>query len=1147
MTEPEATSIHRPPNEPAEPDLLSFRALAAVVFQGAFSSTFFRFFLWFAAGAEIGRAGSGSFSLALAVGLPWLVFSILAGQWADRVSKRRVIIATKLLEVVAGLAGAFLFLAGQTWLALGVLGLLAAVGTLSDPAKYGLLPELLPARRLSWANGWVDSLWFLAGAFGVIVGELASSRFADQLWIPTFALAVLAGVGLLISLGIDKLPPAAPDEAPSFFPMARLRRHIDEIRTTPGLFWSIGGIAVWWAVTAIALQAAVQYGSQSVSTFDAVRVLLAVATGLALGCYVTGRISRQKIEVGVVPLGGFGMAISALAVFFLPHYEFWFVVSAASYGFFSASFAIPLKAFIQHAARPDSRAGIIGFMNAIATLAVGAGLLLYVLLTKTFDFSAYHIYLSLGIFELVLSGIVIAVIPGAGLRFILFVFANTIYKTRVVGRENIPEKGGALFVCNHMSFADALLIISAMDRPIRMLLFEEIYHHPLVKPFAKLSRSIPVSDRMGPRELLTAFHTASEAINDGDLVGIFAEGQITRTGQLLPFRRGLERIMKDVDAPIIPMHLDRVWGSLLSFSNQRWLLKLPKRIPWPVTISYGEPMPATATSTEVRQAVLDLASDAWQHRKEDAPMLHRDAFVSGRRHPFSKWMADINAPNGIPRWKFLTGVVALAHVLRSEWQGQKMVGICLPPSIAGAMVNVAALLMGKVPVNMNYTASAEILKNIAEQCELETVITSRAFLQKLPLELPGRIIHAEDLRKRINGSARLRAMMEAMFLPIVRLERNLGAPSHRSVDDMAGIIFSSGSTGNPKGVMLSHWNIYSNIEAIGQLFSLTKKDAILGILPFFHSFGFTATLFMPLCLGIGVAYHPNPLDAKSIGEIVERHAVTFMVATPTFLQSYTRRIQPSQFGSLQVVVTGAEKLREGVAKAFQERFGIRPYEGYGCTECSPVVAVNTNDFRAPGMYQLGFKPGKIGHPLPGVSLRIVDPASHMELPLGEEGLMLVKGPNVMMGYLNQPEKTAEVIHDGWYVTGDMAKIDEDGFVEITDRLSRFSKLAGEMVPHGRVEEALHEVLDLSEMRFAVTGIPDEKKGEKLVVLHTMTDEEAKEAVDKLSKSGALPNLYIPRLADFHRIEEIPVLGTGKMDLRKIKSIALEKSGVGGQS
>ena len=1136
----------RPPNEPSEPDLLSFRSLAAVVFQGAFSSSFFRFILWFAAGAEIGRAGRGSFALALAVGLPWLAFSVLAGQWADRVSKRRVVILTKVLELAATLAGALLLLAGQTWLALAILALLALQGALFDPAKYGLLPELLPARRLSWANGWLDSLWFLAGAMGVIAAGAMSRQFADQLWIPAFGLVVLAAGGLLVSFGIDKLPAAAPVGTPGFFSPGRLRSHLDEIRTTPGLFWSIGGIAIWWALTAIAMQAALRFAETGAGTFEAIQGLLAVGAGLALGCYVTGRVSSQKIEVGVVPLGGMGMAASALAVYFLPNQDFWIVVCAATYGFFSASFAIPLKAFIQHAARPGSRGGVIGVMNAAGTLSVGAGLLLYAVLTKGMGYTSQHVFLALGIFEVVLFGIVLAVIPGAGLRFILFVFANTIYKTRVVGREKIPEKGGALFVCNHMSFADALLIISAMDRPIRLLLFEDIYHHPLVKPFAQLSRAIPVSDRMGPRELLTAFHTAAEAIKNGDLVGIFAEGQITRTGQLLPFRRGLERIMKDVGAPIIPMHLDRVWGSLLSFSNQRWLLKLPKRIPWPVTVSFGSRMPGTATAAEVRQAVLDLASDAWRHRKEDAPLLHRDAFVSGRRHPFSKWMADVNNPKGIPRWKVLTGVVALAAVLRREWEGQSMVGICLPPSIAGAMVNVAALLMGKVPVNMNYTASADILRNIAEQCNLETVVTSKAFLEKLPLELPGRIIHAEDLRKQIGASGRLGAMLLAMFLPIARLERHFGAPRRRSVDDMAGIIFSSGSTGMPKGVMLSHWNIYSNIEAIGQLFSLTKKDAILGILPFFHSFGFTATLFMPLCLGIGVAYHPNPLDAKSIGELVERHSVTFMVATPTFLQSYTRRIQPSQFGSLQVVVTGAEKLRESVARAFQQRFGLRPYEGYGCTECSPVVAVNTHDFRAPGMYQLGFKPGKIGHPLPGISIRIVSPETGVELPLGEEGLMLVKGPNVMMGYLNNPEKTAEVIRDGWYSTGDMAKIDEDGFVEITDRLSRFSKLAGEMVPHGRVEEALHEALGLTEQRFVVAGIPDEKKGEKLVVLHTMTDEEAKAAGEKVSRSGALPNLYIPRATDFHHIEEIPLLGSGKMDLREIKRIALERSGSKGE-
>jgi acyl-[acyl-carrier-protein]-phospholipid O-acyltransferase/long-chain-fatty-acid--[acyl-carrier-protein] ligase len=340
--------------------------------------------------------------------------------------------------------------------------------------------------------------------------------------------------------------------------------------------------------------------------------------------------------------------------------------------------------------------------------------------------------------------------------------------------------------------------------------------------------------------------------------------------------------------------------------------------------------------------------------------------------------------------------------------------------------------------------------------------------------------------------------------------------------------------------MLTHFNIASNIEQLGQTFALGREDRLLGILPFFHSFGFTVTLCLPAVLGVGVVYHVSPLDAAVIGELVRQHRVTFLMATPTFLQMYVRGCQPEDFGSLQFVVAGAEKLPERIATAFEERFGIRPMEGYGCTECSPTVTVNTRDFRAAGFRQVGSKRGKIGHPLPGVSVRIVDPATMVPLPVGQAGLLLVRGPNVMKGYLGRPEKTEEVLQDGWYVTGDIAALDEDGFLTITDRLSRFSKIGGEMVPHIKVEEKLHELAGVTELTFVVTGVPDEKKGERLAVLHMLKEDVLKGALDKLAKSD-LPNLWIPRANQFFRVESIPHLGTGKLDLRRIREIATELS------
>jgi acyl-[acyl-carrier-protein]-phospholipid O-acyltransferase / long-chain-fatty-acid--[acyl-carrier-protein] ligase len=515
--------------------------------------------------------------------------------------------------------------------------------------------------------------------------------------------------------------------------------------------------------------------------------------------------------------------------------------------------------------------------------------------------------------------------------------------------------------------------------------------------------------------------------------------------------------------------------------------------------------------------------------------LTRSFMQAARRTPRRFSMADGRTPK-LSFGDSLVKTVFLARRLRPLWRNQKMVGILLPPSIPGALVNWAALLSGKIPINLNYTSSNESIASCAKQCELKTVVTSRQFLEKVPIQPPGELIYAEDLALQPKISENIAALLAAKLLPARLLEFFLGVSRPPSLDDTATVIFSSGSTGEPKGVVLSHFNLASNVEQLEQVFHLHDGDSILGILPFFHSFGFTGTLCLPPLAGIGVVFHVSPLDAQAIGGLVSKYSVTMLLSTPTFLNSYTRRIPPEAFGSLRIVMAGAEKLPDRIAQAFEDHFGIRPLEGYGCTECSPVVAVNTYDFRAAYFRQVGAKRGTIGHPLPGIAVHMVDPETNEPVSIDKPGLLLVNGPNVMVGYLNRPEKTAEVLKEGWYNTGDIATVDEDGFLRITDRLSRFSKIGGEMVPHIRVEEKLHELLGAEGQVLAVTAIPDEKKGERLVVIHTLKEDTLKDCQEKLAKSD-LPALWKPRPDQFIYVEKLPYLGTGKLDLRKLRELA----------
>jgi acyl-[acyl-carrier-protein]-phospholipid O-acyltransferase/long-chain-fatty-acid--[acyl-carrier-protein] ligase len=688
-----------------------------------------------------------------------------------------------------------------------------------------------------------------------------------------------------------------------------------------------------------------------------------------------------------------------------------------------------------------------------------------------------------------------------------------------------------------MSFVDVLLLMASTDRPIRFLMYQGIYDMPIVKPFARMMRAIPISSELRPRDMIRSLRTASEAIRDAEIVCIFAEGQITRTGTMLPFRRGMERIIKGMDAPIVPVNLYGVWGSIFSFERNRFLWKVPRRIPYPVTVSFGPGLPATTEVSEVRRAVQALESAAWTADHDPRRTLDRALVRSARRY-FWRFAA---ADGRVPKIRFaglLTKTIFVARRLRGIWKDQEMVGIMLPPSVGGALVNYAASLLGRVPVNLNYTANNEVIASCARQCGLQTVITSKAFLERFPkIEIPGQTVLLEDALDKPRLFEKLTALLFSWTLPYLLLKPALGA-KRQTTDDLATVIFSSGSTGDPKGVMLTHHNITANIRQVTQVFMLGGKDKLLGILPFFHSFGFTVGLWLPAVHGIGEVFHPNPLDATSISDLVGKYRVTFLIATPTFLQAYMRRCLPEHFGSLQYVLAGAEKLPERAALAFEDVFGLRPLEGYGCTECSPVVAVNGRDFRAPGFRQVGARRGTIGQPLPGVTVRIVDPETLQPVAANQTGMLLVKGPNVMKGYLGRPDKTAEVLREGWYTTGDIASMEEDGFLTITDRLSRFSKIGGEMVPHIKVEEKLHELADSADQVFTVTALPDEKKGERLVVLHTLPEDKLAPVLEKLAECD-LPALWKPRKDQFFHVDALPYLGSGKLDQRALKARAAE--------
>ncbi len=519
------------------------------------------------------------------------------------------------------------------------------------------------------------------------------------------------------------------------------------------------------------------------------------------------------------------------------------------------------------------------------------------------------------------------------------------------------------------------------------------------------------------------------------------------------------------------------------------------------------------------------------YRLQPTDLVHTAFITSAKRHWRGLAMVDSTGQR-LTYGRALTGAMLLAGAVARRARGQSMVGVLLPASVGGALANIAALFAGKIVVNLNFTAGADAMNDAIAQCHLDTILTSRRFLEKASIPETPAMVFLEDLRAEIGPLRRLGGLAAARFTPASMLRRRYA----RGIgpDGLATIIFSSGSTGTPKGVMISHRNVLANIDSLARIFPMTPDDCFIGVLPFFHSFGLTGTFWFPLLMGSRVAYHPNPTDAKTVGELAEAYGATMLIGTPTFCGAYVRRCTAAQFSRLKYAIVGAEKLRAPLAHAFEDKFGIPLLEGYGCTEMSPVVAVNRADVGPEaGRRRLG----SVGPPIPGVEAKVVDRDTGEGPLVGREGLLLVKGANTMAGYFNQPAQTADVFRDGWYVTGDIARIDEDGFVFITDRLSRFSKIGGEMVPHIKLEDTINELL--GESCSAVTAVPDPVKGERLVAFYTKLDVTPDALWDRLSATD-LPRLWRPRRDSLVPIEAIPTLGSGKLDLQRLKRLALER-------
>jgi acyl-[acyl-carrier-protein]-phospholipid O-acyltransferase / long-chain-fatty-acid--[acyl-carrier-protein] ligase len=726
----------------------------------------------------------------------------------------------------------------------------------------------------------------------------------------------------------------------------------------------------------------------------------------------------------------------------------------------------------------------------------------------------------------------------AGERALHFFFRPLVrifYRVRALGLEHLPD-GGCLLLPNHITWVDAVVLQLACPRPIRYIIDQEFYHKPLLKPLLRIAGCIPIDSR----KARSAIRVATEQIAAGEIVCLFPEGQLTRSGTLLRLRRGYELIAQHANAPVVPVWLDRLWGSIFSFQGGKFFAKWPKEIPYRISVAFGKPLePAAADIATVREELLKLGEFCYSRR----PALDRHlaaACVRGlKRGRFSTAVIDGVDHSELSRAKLLGAGIALGRLLRKEFPDPR-IAIVLPASKGSMVGNLAVTLAGKVPVDLNFTMGRAANEFCIRRAELGVAITATAFMERVKdFPWPERILKLDELMPRLKSQILFWWIM-SIFCPTRLLLRILRIPKTGGHAE-ASLLFTSGSTGDPKGAVLSHRNIVGNVSQFREMLDARKEDAILASLPFFHSFGATVTLWYPLIEGVRIVTYPTPLEVAKNAALIEKYKLTLLLATPTFLRGYLRKVEPEQLRSLRLVITGAEKLPLDLARTFEERFHQPVFEGYGLTETSPVISVNLPDPKPtmPGQQvQPSHRPGSVGKMAPGIAAEIRDPETDQKLSLHETGMIWFRGVNIFEGYLKDPKRTAEVLHDGWLKTGDIGRFDEDGFLYIEGRLSRFSKIGGEMVPHESIESKIVDLLGLSgrdERVIAITGVQDEAKGEALVLL-AADDVDLPQLRDKLQDAG-VPNLWIPR--KICRVDAIPVLASGKLDLRKCQDFAAQ--------
>jgi len=1108
-------------------------------FFSAFSDNFLKNALVFLILFRIGGPDAEALiTLAAAIFIaPFFFLSGLGGELADRFDKAWVAQRLKLVEIGVALIAVLGFALHSVVILFVALFLFGVIAALFGPIKYGILPDHLARSELPAGNALVEGATFIAILLGTIVGGLAAKGGGDPASF-AFLMILFSLSSWATSLFIPPTGEAAPNLPIRTNIVRSTANLLNYLREDRRILWGALVTSWFWLVGAVSLSLLpplvknVLGGTEEVITVCLAIFSIAIAVGSGLAAWLAaGRIILLPTLIGAVLLGLFAIDLgwatygvapatqaAGVTAVFTSSRGIRIAIDLAGLAIAGGLFIVPTFAAVQAWAGSDRRARVVAGVNVLNAAFMTASALIVAVL-QTLGMSTPALFLLLGIGSLLVAIAIGRTMPASAMGDALSIIYRALFRIEVKGLDNLHKAGpNVIIALNHVSFLDAGLALSLRRRKPVFAIDVNMAKHWWVKPFLKLSHAIPLDPTkpMGTRTLINA-------VKGGEALVIFPEGRITVTGSLMKIYDGAALIADKSNAEIVPVRiegLEQTPFSRLSRGQVRrkWFPKVTVTVLEPVKLSVDPALKGRARRQAAGAALYGIMSDLVFRTTSTDRTVMQAVIEAAHLHGLTRIAVEDPIAGALTYKRLLAGAAILGAKLMPLAPEGRPIGVMLPNANGAVATLLALMSAGRVPAMINFTAGAANILAGCKAAQLTTILTSRAFIEKARLDnlitaLTGKvsIVYLEDIRTTISFADKIRGLLHA-YQPLVK----------RKPDDWAVILFTSGSEGVPKGVVLSHRNMLANAAQAAARIDFGRMDKVFNVLPVFHSFGLTVGVVLPLVSGVRIYLYPSPLHYRTVPELIYGVNATIMFGTDTFLSGYARSAHPYDFRSLRYILAGAEPVKESTRRVYMEKFGLRILEGYGVTETAPALALNTPMFN---------KFGTVGRILPGMEARL-EKVEGVE----EGGRLSVRGPNVMLGYLKADKPgVLEPPTQGWHDTGDIVTVDAQGYVTIKGRAKRFAKVGGEMVSLAAVEMIAAELWPLAPV--AVIAVPDARKGERLILV-TQQKDATRSQFQAFARERGAAELMLP--SEIMILDKMPLLGSGKVDLLSLAKLVQER-------